>query len=105
MNYWLYRQRAKKAQDAMAYAKAADYWEVRRPKGGGGKGRRERFDCAVCSRSGRGDRLTQLRCRQELIEYSRENCEHFNHFYCQVRDTYKGILSCLLLSCSGLPLL
>lgn len=36
MNYWLYRQRAKKSGYAMAYAKAADDWEVRRRKCGGG---------------------------------------------------------------------
>jgi hypothetical protein len=34
--------------------------------------------------------LTAVRCRQDLIEYSREHCEHFNHFYCQVRESFKG---------------
>jgi hypothetical protein len=53
MNYWLYRQRAKRSSNAMRYVKAAECW-------------------------------------QDLIEHSRETCEHFNHLYCKVREDNKG---------------
>ena len=32
------------------------------------------------------------RLAQQLIEHSRESCEHFNFFYCQVRANMKGSL-------------
>jgi hypothetical protein len=30
-----------------------------------------------------------VQCWEELIEHSRESCDHFNHFYCSVRADLK----------------